>query len=208
MRFEIEIDREAGNGRWIAEVPELPGCLVHGASEAEVRLKAQALALRVLADRLEHGESVAELVDIAFTSRRHPSLGSNGTASPGQPGEAPVSCLAPEQALERLRVSPSDLQQACEEFQVAELSLFGSALRADFRLDSDVDLLVVFLPDVRVGFLHLARLQRRLGELFARRVDLVPKLGLKPLVAENVLPVARVLYAAGRPVPPGHPPSG
>lgn len=208
MRFEIEIDREAGSGRWIAEVPELPGCLVYGATEVEAQLKAQALALRVLADRLEHGESAAELVDIVFTSHRHPSLGTNGAVTVGQPGEASASALAAEQALERMRVSPSALQRICEEFQVAELSLFGSALRADFRLDSDVDLLVAFLPGARVGFLHLAQLQRRLGEVFARRVDLVPKLGLKPLVAEDVLPAARVLYAAGRPVPPGHPPSG
>lgn len=214
MRFEIEIDREAGDGRWIAEVHELPGCLVYGATEVEAQLKAQAQALRVLADRLEHGESAAELVDIVFISRRHPSLGSNGSSKSGQPdgasvpGHASEQALDPEQALERLRVSPSDLQPICEEFQVAELSLFGSALRADFHLDSDVDLLVVFQPGARVGFLHLAKLQRRLGELFGRRVDLVPKLGLKPLVAQEVIPVARVLYAAGRAVPPGHPPSG
>lgn len=207
MRLEIQIDREAGAGRWVAEVPQLPGCLAHGATEAEARLKAQALALRVLAERLERGEGADELVDVAFTSRRHPSLRSNGATTSLQP-ESRVPELEPQQALERLRVSPPDLQRICEESEVAELSLFGSALRADFHMNSDVDLLVAFLPGTKVGFLHLAKLQRRLGELFGRRVDLVPKLGLKPLVAEDVLPAARVLYAAGRPVPPGHPPSG
>jgi len=206
MRFEIEIDREAGDGRWIAEVLELPGCLVYGESEAEAVSKVQALALRVLADRVEHGESAGELVDVAFGSHRHPGLKSNGTHT--HSAEAFVPALEPHQALERLRVSPSDLQHLCEEFQVAELSLFGSALRADFRLDSDVDLLVLFQPGTRVGFRYLARLERRLGELFGRQVDLVPKQGLKPLVAEDVLPAARVIYAAGRPVPPGHPPGG
>jgi predicted RNase H-like HicB family nuclease len=57
MNLTIEFDRE-DDGRWIAEVPDLPGCLVYGQSRDEAMLKARALALRVLADRLEHGESV------------------------------------------------------------------------------------------------------------------------------------------------------
>ncbi len=199
MRFEIEIDREAGNGRWIAEVPELPGCFVHGQTEAEVRFKVQALALRVLADRLEHGEAGPELADITFTARRHPSLKCNDEGG----DDPPVELLGPP--LERLRVSPADLERLCAEFQVAELSLFGSALRSDFRLDSDVDVLVTFLPEADVGLLELAGLQIRLGELFRRKVDLVPKAGLKPLVAKEVLPAAKVIYAAGRAIPPGHP---
>jgi len=56
MRLTIETEREA-DGRWIAEVPELPGVLAYGASENEAAAKAEALALRVLADRLDHGES-------------------------------------------------------------------------------------------------------------------------------------------------------
>ena len=55
--LKIEIEREE-DGRWIGEVPELPGVIVYAASEAEVRIKATALALRVIADRLEHGEPV------------------------------------------------------------------------------------------------------------------------------------------------------
>ncbi|HEY3909471.1 MAG TPA: type II toxin-antitoxin system HicB family antitoxin [Stellaceae bacterium] len=53
----IEIEREQ-DGRWIGEVLELPGVLVYGATEAEARTKASALALRTIADRLEHGEPV------------------------------------------------------------------------------------------------------------------------------------------------------
>ena len=56
----IEIEREE-DGRWIGEVPELPGVMVYGHSREEVIVRAQALALRVLADRLEHGESVPKL---------------------------------------------------------------------------------------------------------------------------------------------------
>ena len=54
MILGIEIEEEE-DGRWIAEVPSLPGVLAYGATESEARARAQALALRVLADRLEHG---------------------------------------------------------------------------------------------------------------------------------------------------------
>ena len=55
----IEIEQEA-DGRWIAEVTALPGALAYGATEVEARSKAAALALRVIADRIEHGEPVPE----------------------------------------------------------------------------------------------------------------------------------------------------
>ncbi len=57
MTFKVEIEREE-DGRWIAEVQELPGVLVYGDSAEQARAKAQALALRVLADRLDNGEAV------------------------------------------------------------------------------------------------------------------------------------------------------
>jgi predicted RNase H-like HicB family nuclease len=53
--LKIESERE-DDGRWIAEVPALPGVLAYGANEMEARAKVQALALRVIADRLDHGE--------------------------------------------------------------------------------------------------------------------------------------------------------
>ena len=55
--MRVEIERE-DDGRWIAEVPALPGVLVYGATEEEARAKAEALALRVIADRIENGEPV------------------------------------------------------------------------------------------------------------------------------------------------------
>ena len=55
--IRIEISRE-DDGRWIAEVPDLPGVLVYGADEADARKKAEALAFRVIADRIEHGKPV------------------------------------------------------------------------------------------------------------------------------------------------------
>lgn len=58
--MRIETEREE-DGRWIAEVRDLPGVLVYGSTEVEARTRVEALALRVIADRLEHGERVPEL---------------------------------------------------------------------------------------------------------------------------------------------------
>ncbi|MHB0971620.1 MAG: type II toxin-antitoxin system HicB family antitoxin [Thermoanaerobaculia bacterium] len=59
----IELEREH-DGRYIAEVTDLPGVLAYGATEREAVDRAKALALRVLADRLEHGETVPELAEV------------------------------------------------------------------------------------------------------------------------------------------------
>ena len=56
----VETEQEA-DGRWIADVRDLPGVLAYGASRAEAIVRAESLALRVLADRLEHGEAVPEV---------------------------------------------------------------------------------------------------------------------------------------------------
>jgi predicted RNase H-like HicB family nuclease len=56
MHFTLECELE-NDGRWLAEVPQLPGVLAYGASESEAMAKAEALALRVIADRIEHGEA-------------------------------------------------------------------------------------------------------------------------------------------------------
>ncbi len=84
----------------------------------------------------------------------------------------------------------------CRRYNVCELSLFGSALGQDFREGSDIDLLVEFEPEARIGLLTLARMQRELSDLLQRKVDLVPKDGLKPLLRKEVLATAEVLYAA------------
>ena len=88
------------------------------------------------------------------------------------------------------------LAQICRRYQVSELALFGSALRADFQPESDLDVLVTFEPGTRVGFLTLARLARELSDLLGRKVDLVPKDGLKPLLRNEILSHTEVLFAA------------
>ena len=65
QKLTIEIEQEQDQ-RWIAEVPELPGVMAYGSSPDDAKVKVQALALRVLADRLEHGEAVPELLHITF----------------------------------------------------------------------------------------------------------------------------------------------
>ncbi len=61
--LRIEFDHE-DDGRWIAEIPALPGVMAYGASQKEAQAKVEALALRTLADRLEHGEIVPELGEL------------------------------------------------------------------------------------------------------------------------------------------------
>jgi predicted RNase H-like HicB family nuclease len=67
MKFTIESEQEE-DGRWLAEVLELPGVMVYGQTRQEALAKAQALALRVLAERLEHGEMLAEPINILFAA--------------------------------------------------------------------------------------------------------------------------------------------
>ena len=61
MNLTIELEQEI-DGRWLAEVADLPGVFVYGQTSEEASARVQALALRVLADRLEHGESVPEML--------------------------------------------------------------------------------------------------------------------------------------------------
>ena len=65
MTFTIEIERE-DDGRWLAEVPALPGVLAYGQDPDESVARVQALALRVIAERLEHRETPAEFLNVSF----------------------------------------------------------------------------------------------------------------------------------------------
>ena len=67
MNFDIECERE-DDGRWLAEVPQLSGVLAYGATRDEAMAKAQVLALRVLAERLEHGESRPQSISISVAA--------------------------------------------------------------------------------------------------------------------------------------------
>jgi predicted RNase H-like HicB family nuclease len=67
MSLAVELERE-DDGRWIAEVPELAGVLAYGLTREEALRAVQTLALRVIADRLEHGEPVPQAVLEAFSA--------------------------------------------------------------------------------------------------------------------------------------------
>jgi predicted nucleotidyltransferase len=95
----------------------------------------------------------------------------------------------------RIPIPQKRLADLCRRYHVRRLALFGSVLRDDFRPDSDVDVLVLFEPDARVGFMALGHMKRELSALFHRPVDLVPQDGLKPVIRESVLSSAEEVYA-------------
>jgi len=88
------------------------------------------------------------------------------------------------------------LAAVCRRFQVERLAMFGSAARGELRPDSDVDLLVEFRPEAEIGFIEYAGLMLALSELLGRKVDLVSKPALKPLLRDAILSEALPLYAA------------
>lgn len=89
------------------------------------------------------------------------------------------------------------LADFCRRWNVRELSLFGSALRDDFRVDSDVDVLVSFHPEAGWSLLDLVAMQEELEALVGRHVDLVEQEALRnPYRRAAILNSRRVLYAA------------
>ena len=85
----------------------------------------------------------------------------------------------------------------CRRWKVTQLALFGSVLRADFRLDSDVDVLVSFQPDAQVSLFDLGAMQQELEAMFGRHVDLVEEAGLRnPFRRRSILRDREIVYAA------------
>jgi predicted nucleotidyltransferase len=90
----------------------------------------------------------------------------------------------------------SEIAAICRRYQVKELALFGSAARGELRPDSDIDLLVEFLPGAEVDLVEHLAAERELSELLGRKVDLVSKRALRKALREDVLSQARYIYAA------------
>lgn len=91
---------------------------------------------------------------------------------------------------------PTDrLAAFCRANGIARLSIFGSALRTDFRQDSDVDILVEFEADRTPGLLGLAGMELELGEMFGRKVDLRTPEDLSRYFRQSVLDEAQLQYA-------------
>lgn len=99
-------------------------------------------------------------------------------------------------SVERVQLSRTQIVAFCQRNRIRWLALFGSVLQDDFGPHSDVDVLVEFEPQARLGLMAYARIQRELSELLQRPVDLVTRDGLKPLIKQDVLDSAEVIYAA------------
>lgn len=96
-----------------------------------------------------------------------------------------------------LNVSREEIAEFCRRHHIRWLAVFGSAVRDDFRPESDVDVLVEFEPDRTPGLIRFARMERELTTLVdGRRVDLVHRPGLSRWIREPVLAEAEVLYDA------------
>jgi len=85
---------------------------------------------------------------------------------------------------EKLRAMLPELR---EKYGVAELGLFGSRVRGDHRPDSDLDVLVDFLPDRIPGLIRFCGLENAISDRLGVRVDLVPKNSLKPYIGRHIL---------------------
>jgi predicted nucleotidyltransferase len=99
---------------------------------------------------------------------------------------------------QRIKLPQDRITEFCHRHHIRRLSLFGSALREDFRPDSDVDILVEFEPDCEPGFFGLAWMERELSEFFGgRKVDLRTPEDLSHHFRDEVLAGAEVRYAQG-----------
>jgi uncharacterized protein len=111
------------------------------------------------------------------------------------------SAISLQQVYERLNTTPEQLADFCEKWQIAELALFGSVLRDDFRIDgddpSDIDVLYTHLPNTSYGF-EIFDMKEEIEVLFSRKVDFVSKNGIQHsrnwLRRKNILESAKVIY--------------
>ncbi|MBL8147827.1 MAG: nucleotidyltransferase family protein [Anaerolineae bacterium] len=97
--------------------------------------------------------------------------------------------------LERNIALPLDAIRAfCERNHIRRLALFGSVLREDFGLESDVDVLVEFEESAQIGYFDLARIQREFAEIVGRPVDMGTFKMISPFVRDRILTSMRVVY--------------
>ncbi len=95
-----------------------------------------------------------------------------------------------------IEFDPATIAEFCRHNGIRKLSLFGSILRDDFRPESDIDVLVEFEPDTRVGLFRLTGMEIELSELVGHNVDLNTPGFLSPYFRDRVLAEARPQYVA------------
>jgi predicted nucleotidyltransferase len=100
-----------------------------------------------------------------------------------------------------IEVPKDRIADFCRKWRVTEFSLFGSVLREDFRPDSDVDVLVSFAPDERLGVIELLNMEEELAELLGRQVDLVERKAVEQgenyIRRKHILATAEPVYVEG-----------
>jgi predicted nucleotidyltransferase len=98
------------------------------------------------------------------------------------------------------KINQKDFSEFCKKWNVKELAVFGSLLTDDFDAESDIDILVEFKDDSRLGFFEMADMQDELEKFLGKKVDLVSKKGIqisKNYLRRNaILDSVKVLYAA------------
>jgi len=95
----------------------------------------------------------------------------------------------------QIAIPEANIRQFCIHNQIKRLALFGSVLRDNFRADSDIDIIVEFMPGTRVGMLAMARIERELSQIFdGRKVDLRTPAELSHYFRDDVLQKAEVCY--------------
>lgn len=96
----------------------------------------------------------------------------------------------------RISLPQDEIASFCKSYHIRTLSLFGSALRDDFRADSDVDLLVEFDPDHIPGLITFSRIRLELSDLLGRQVDLQTERSLSRYFRKDVVTHAEKIYSA------------
>jgi len=85
----------------------------------------------------------------------------------------------------------------CKRWQITEFALFGSALRSDFRPESDIDVLVTFAPNDHYSLFDLDRMENELRGIFGRNIDLVEKATIRnPFRRQEILRTNQVIYTS------------
>ncbi|MDQ3022622.1 MAG: nucleotidyltransferase family protein [Bacteroidota bacterium] len=88
----------------------------------------------------------------------------------------------------------NSLNKCCKRYNIKKLSLFGSALRADFSEDSDVDMLIEFIAGKEPGYFGMVTIQEELSNLFGRKIDLKTENELSKYFRKDVLKEAKIEY--------------
>jgi predicted nucleotidyltransferase len=99
--------------------------------------------------------------------------------------------------MDRISIPKNQIAAFCQRNHIRKLSLFGSVLRDDFGPESDIDVLVEFESEAKVGLLKMARIERDLSELLKRRIDLRTPEDLSRYFRQEILNTATVQYAKG-----------